>query len=128
MSTKILAIVATTMAVAGIGILPSMASAESLFEPTIEVSPQVKEDCPPGDVCVWEGPTFGGNRAFFAGSETGTHTLENITPHSAYNHTGNHTAVFPEWYFGSCCPNLILSPGQSESNRTSSHHTTLIIS
>jgi hypothetical protein len=52
-----------------------------------------KSDCPAGDVCVWEGPTFGGNRAFFAGSETGCHSLANIDPKSAYNHTGNHAAI-----------------------------------
>lgn len=52
-----------------------------------------KSDCPAGDVCVWEGPTFGGGRAFFAGSETGCHALANINPKSAFNHTGNHTAI-----------------------------------
>lgn len=52
-----------------------------------------KSDCPAGFICVWEGPTFGGNRAFFSGSETGCHSLANIDPKSAYNHTGNHTAI-----------------------------------
>jgi len=67
-----------------------------------------KSDCPAGDVCVWSGPTFGGSRAFFAGSETGCHSLAAINPRSAYNHTGNHVAVFPGLTF--------LSPGESFSN------------
>jgi hypothetical protein len=47
--------------------------------------PRVKSDCPLGKACLWEGPTYGGNRAFFS-EEKGCHSLANITPHSWYNH------------------------------------------
>jgi hypothetical protein len=53
-----------------------------------------RSDCPPGYVCLWEGPTFGGNRAFFPWFDTGTHTLEEINPRSAFNNTGNSTVLF----------------------------------
>jgi hypothetical protein len=103
MRTKSLAALATVIAVMGIGIFPSTAAAE-------------KSDCPAGYICAWEGPTFGGARTQFAGSDAGTKALANIDPRSAYNHTGNHTGVFNTWYTG-CCPNLILGPGQAEGNR-----------
>lgn len=48
-----------------------------------------KSECPSGYVCLWSGPTFGGERAFFPGGETGVHTLANIDPRSGWNHTGN---------------------------------------
>jgi peptidase inhibitor family I36 len=68
-----------------------------------------KEDCPPGKVCLWSGPTFGGEiRAFFNGEEVGCHSLENINPRSAFNHTGNHLAIFPEF--------ITLGPGRSWEN------------
>ena len=54
----------------------------------------VLTDCPAGDICLWAGKFFGGQRAFFAGSETGCHSLANIDPLSMRNHTGNHTALF----------------------------------
>jgi hypothetical protein len=80
----------------------------AFFALTPEASALEKSDCPAGYVCVWEGPTFGGNRAFFAGSETGCHGLANINPRSAFNHTGNHGAIFP---------GLVgLGPGESFSN------------
>ncbi len=92
------------------------------------VEPKVKSDCPPSYVCVWEGPTFGSAHIFFHGYETGTHNLNNLNcVLSAYNHTGEHVAVFPEWYWPSGAPNLILEPGKAEGNRTTCHHTNLII-
>jgi hypothetical protein len=114
MRAKLLAVVAAVMVVVGIGVLPSTAAANT-------------SDCPAGFVCVWEGPTFGGQRSQWAGSETGTKTLENIDPRSAYNHTGNHTAVLNQWYEG-CCPNLILQPGKDEGNRPTPYGGDLIIS
>lgn len=114
MSVKRLSITAAVIAVAGVSVLPSTAMAN-------------KSDCPGGYVCVWTGPTYGGTRSQWAGSETGTKTMASIDPRSAYNHTGNHTAVFPTWFEG-CCPNLILSPGQSQGNRPSPYGGDLIIS
>ena len=67
-----------------------------------------KSDCPPADVCVWAGPAFGGDRAFFAGSDTGCHALAAINPRSAFNHTGTRVAVFPGL--------TSLFPGESFSN------------
>jgi len=52
------------------------------------------EDCPAGKICLWAGKTFGGQQAFFDGSETGCKSLSNIDPGSMRNHTGNHTATF----------------------------------
>jgi len=54
-----------------------------------------REDCPEGRICLWSGPTFGEARAFFNGFETGCHSLASIDPRSGWNHTGNHTAIFP---------------------------------
>ena len=49
----------------------------------------VKSDCPAGYVCLWSGPTYGGQQAFFHGSELGVKGLANIDPRSGWNHTGN---------------------------------------
>jgi len=69
-----------------------MVSALLVFAPTASAN---REDCPAGKVCLWAGPTFGGERAFFNGEETGCHPLGSIDPRSIWNHTGNHTAIFP---------------------------------
>lgn len=51
-------------------------------------------DCPVGKICLWSGSVFDGQASFFDGSDQGFKTLANIDPQSAYNHTGNHIAVF----------------------------------
>lgn len=53
-----------------------------------------KSDCPSAKICLWSGPTYGGQQSFWNGWETGYHALENIDPQSVWNHTGNHTAIF----------------------------------
>lgn len=115
MRAKLLAVMATVMALVGVGVLPSTAAAE-------------KSDCPAGYLCVWEGPTFGGNRAFFAGSETGTHTLAGIDPRSAYNHTGNHEGLFWDWYAGPPELYMYLGPGEAVKERPTPYTDDLIIS
>jgi hypothetical protein len=67
-----------------------------------------KEDCPAGKVCLWAGPTFGGERAFFNGEELGCHSLASINPRSAWNHTGNKKVTFPGL--------LVMFPGAEFSN------------
>lgn len=67
-----------------------------------------REECPEGRICLWSGPTFGEARAFFNGFETGCHSLASIDPRSGWNHTGNHTAIFPFI--------KTIRPGQSFSN------------
>ncbi len=69
-----------------------MASALLVLAPAASAN---REDCPAGRICLWAGPTFGGDRAFFEGSDVGCHSLANIDPQSGWNHTGNHTAEFP---------------------------------
>lgn len=54
----------------------------------------VTTDCPAGYVCFWTGKQFGGQQAFFAGSETGCKSLANIDPGSMRNHTGNKSVTF----------------------------------
>lgn len=51
-------------------------------------------DCPAGYVCVWEGPTFGGQHKFYTGQETFCHKWVDFEGKSARNHTGEHTACF----------------------------------
>jgi Peptidase inhibitor family I36 len=72
--------------------LAMLAGALLVLAPTASAN---REDCPAGRICLWSGPTFGGDRAFFEGSATGCHSLANIDPRSGWNHTGNHTAEFP---------------------------------
>jgi hypothetical protein len=52
-----------------------------------------KSDCPSGKICLWAGPTFGGQQSFWNASETGCHALANINPQSAYNNTSNRHAT-----------------------------------
>lgn len=95
MRVKVLTLLTTAIAVVGIGVLPSTASAS-------------KSECAAGDVCFWSGKTFGraecesGLNCFshFHGYETGSHALANINPQSVWNHTGNHTAIFYVGLFG----------------------------
>jgi hypothetical protein len=68
-----------------------------------------KSDCPVGTICFWEGPTFGGNRAFF--TTLGFKSLANINPRSAYDNTSNGTVVFSE------TTPVTLFAGQSYSER-----------
>lgn len=108
MRVKVLALLATSMAVIGIGVLPSLASAatpeagvgiESL---PAAVQPRVASECPASYICFWTGKTYGqaecraGENCFsaFHGYELGSHALSNIDPQSMYNHTGEHTAWF----------------------------------
>lgn len=97
---KVVAFIAPVVVIVGLA-APSMASA---------VEPQVKSDCPAGKICLWSGPTFGGQQSFWNGSETGCHALESIDPESVYNHTGNHTAVF---FIGPFNVELGISPGET---------------
>lgn len=78
------------------------------------VGPRNKSDCPNNTACLWEGPTFGGNRAFFAASDGGCHSLANINPRSAYNNTNNRILNFPTGVF-------VLFPLQSFSNLSSGY-------
>lgn len=72
-----------------------LASAFLALAPEVSAGTTDKSDCPAGKICLWSGPTFGGQQSFWNGSETGCHALENIDPQSVYNHTGNHNATFP---------------------------------
>jgi hypothetical protein len=78
--------------------------------PKASASVENKSDCPAGKICLWSGPTFGGQQSFWNGSETGYHALENIDPQSVYNHTGNHTAVF---FIGPFNVELGVGPGET---------------
>jgi hypothetical protein len=69
-------------------------AAEVQNDPLI-VQPLVQSDCSPGLICLWSGPTFGGQQSFWHGYETGCHALENINPQSVFNDTENYTAEFP---------------------------------
>src|SRR4051812_31501734 len=60
---------------------------------------------PAGKACFWAGPAYGGQQAFFDGSDTGNHSLAWISPQSGWNHTGNHLVYL--WNF------TYLSPGQT---------------
>lgn len=55
----------------------------------------VTSDCPAGKICLWSGPTYGGDRSFWEASQTGCHALENIDPTSVRNNTDNRLATFP---------------------------------
>lgn len=55
----------------------------------------VTSDCPAGKICLWSGPTFGGDRSFWEASQTGCHALENIDPTSMRNNTDNRLATLP---------------------------------
>lgn len=110
MRAKLLTLLATAMAVVGLGVLPSLASAatpESTTPAAIQSLPadqeaRVKSDCPASYICFWSGKTFGtaecqaGLNCFsaFHGYEVGYHALENINPQSVYNHTGERLAWF----------------------------------
>lgn len=127
--TKLIVLMATVTAVVAFGAMASMAAADANTGSEGSVEPKVMQDCPPSFVCVWEGPTFGGAHLFFHGYETGTHNLNNLScVRSVWNHTGEHTAVLPEWFWPSGSPNLILSPGKWDKERATCHHTNLIIS
>lgn len=118
MRVKMLALLATAMAVIGIGVLPSLASAATQEAATQEaatpeagvgfqslptkVQARVASECPASYICFWTGKTYGqaeckaGENCFsaFHGYETGSHALANIDPQSMYNHTGEHYAWF----------------------------------
>lgn len=68
-----------------------LAGALFVFAPTASAN---REDCPAAKVCLWSGPTYGGSAAFFNGEDTGWHSLAEINPQSAWNHTGNHAVLF----------------------------------
>lgn len=52
-------------------------------------------DCPSGKICLWSGPTFGGEKSFWNASETGCHALEGIDPQSLRNNTTNREVYSP---------------------------------
>lgn len=54
-----------------------------------------RSECPAGKICLWSGPTYGGQKSFWNGYETGCHALANIDPESMWNHTGEHYATMP---------------------------------
>jgi hypothetical protein len=68
-----------------------LAGALFVFAPVASAN---REDCPAAKVCLWSGESFGGQQAFFNGEDHGWHSLENIDPSSAWNHTGNHWILF----------------------------------
>jgi hypothetical protein len=70
-----------------------LASAFLALASKASASTTVKSDCPAGKICLWAGPTFGGQQSFWNASETGCHALANIDPQSAYNHTSNRHAT-----------------------------------
>jgi hypothetical protein len=128
MRTKVLTLMATAMAVVGIGVLPSLASAAApeAAPPKAEagfqslpsaVQARVIGECPASYICFWSGKTFGqaecqaGLNCFsaFHGYEVGWHNLESINPQSMYNHTGEHIAAWP---FG-CCSQTLRGPGET---------------
>lgn len=129
MRTKVLMLVATTMAVVGIGVLPSLASAATPEEAAtaeagvqgepFAVEPFVLSECPGSYICFWTGPTYGqsecrsGENCFsaFHGYETGCHALANIDPQSMYNHTGEHWAHFYTGPFGEI--DIAIAPGNT---------------
>jgi hypothetical protein len=55
----------------------------------------VTNDCPAGKICLWSGPTYGGDRSFWNESDTGCHALESIDPTSMRNNTDNRLATLP---------------------------------
>jgi Peptidase inhibitor family I36 len=117
MRTKLLAAMATVMAIVGIGVMPSLAAAESLVEPSGQtVEPRIREECPGGYVCAWTGPTFGGERRQWAGSEIGCHSHAFTGFESVYNHTGNKTVYALNW-FPPPYETLTLGPGGYQGNR-----------
>jgi hypothetical protein len=123
MRVRVLTLLATVMAVVGVGVLPSLASAAtpegqaSIQSLSSNLEPQVKSDCPASYICFWSGKTFGtaeceaGQNCFsaFHGYEVGWHNLESINPQSMYNHTGEHIAAWP---FG-CCSQTLVGPGET---------------
>lgn len=70
----------------------------------------VKSDCPANTLCLWSGPTFGGDKSFWPASAVGKHNLENIDPKSAWNRT-NRNVSFTGGTFTS-----VLFPGNEFSN------------
>jgi hypothetical protein len=59
-----------------------LAGALLVLAPTASAN---RSDCPLNTVCLWEGPTFGGDRAFFSENDEGCKPLNNIDPKSGYN-------------------------------------------
>lgn len=89
------------------------ASVGTSVEPSpFNVEPLNYQDCPEGAVCLWEGPTYGGSRAFFSGSETGCKPLNNISAHSVYDRSNHSIGI----YFTGGYPPLTLYAGQKEAN------------
>jgi hypothetical protein len=72
-----------------LGLLVAMIAVSGTLLALAPAASADKSDCPAGKICLWSGPTFGGQRSFWDASETGCHALENIDPQSAYNHTSN---------------------------------------
>jgi hypothetical protein len=70
-----------------------------------------KSDCPSAKICLWDGPTFGGQQSFWNGYETGCHALENIDPSSVYNNTNGHWAHFYTGPFGEI--DIAVGPGKT---------------
>jgi hypothetical protein len=90
--------------------LVMLASALLTIAPKASAEITDKSDCPNGKVCLWSGPTFGGQQSFWNAWETGYHGLENIDPQSVYNRTSNRVAVF---FIGPFKVELGVYPGET---------------
>lgn len=98
----------------GLVALALLASSFLMFAPNAAALD--KSDCPSGKICLWAGPTFGGQQSFWNAWETGCHALANIDPRSAFNNTGNRIAQFTGGQFYS-----LLWPSDSFSNLSSGY-------
>lgn len=94
----------------GLIVLVVLTCAFLVIAPKASAGTEDKSDCPAAKICLWSGPTFGGQQSFWNGYETGYHALENIDPQSVYNHTGNHVAIF---YIGPFGTELGVYPGET---------------
>lgn len=103
----------------GLGGATPQATSSPLSTPLIE--PLVRSDCPTFKACLWEGPTYGGNRAFFE-EEQSCHSLANITPHSWYNHMVGWYMDFKE----SGGNEFIIFEGEFNNNQPAFHGTLCI--
>lgn len=80
---------AAWQAVALLGLLVAMT-----FALTTDASAN-RSDCPSGKICLWSGPTFGEQQAFF--EDTGCKPLNNIDPRSGFNNTNNRIFSLQQW-------------------------------
>jgi hypothetical protein len=112
---KLFALAATAAAALWLGVIPSMASAEtaetappiagqatpSEAEASVTIplgasagnlSPQALSECPSGGVCAWAEGEYRGKFSWWLGSQTGCHGHADNTPlYSFWNRTQNYT-------------------------------------